>query len=134
MSKKFIEVRGPSIEETRKQFEKWRKSKKTRCPIPEELWEKATDLFPAYSISQISRALSLSYVYLKSRLQRKASGQISPFSAPGFIEIGAIDSRSESEWIMELEEQNGSRMRLTLRGKREVSFIEMVRAFWSKGR
>ncbi len=37
MSKKFIEVRGPSIEETRKQFEKWSKSKNTRCPIPEEL-------------------------------------------------------------------------------------------------
>lgn len=134
MKRKAVSVIKPSLEETQKKFEEWRSTKSKRCPIPEKLWEEAISLYPAHSINQISRALSLNYVDLKGRIQHKASSHTPTSSSPDFIEIGMIESQLETEWIMELEEQNGSRMRLTFRGKREVSFVEMARAFWSKDR
>jgi len=134
MRKKLLERRTLSLEETSKEFEKWRKSKSKQCPIPEEHWKASVNLFPAHTITEISRALRLSYVDLKNRIEQKVSTDTVATSTPGFIEIGAIKSQMESEWVMELEDKNGSRMKLSFKGKKEFSLVEMARAFWSRGR
>lgn len=57
----------PQIEKVRKQFEYWRKNRKSiRNPIPELLWEKAIGLHPEYSICCIAKVLRLEYSKLKS--------------------------------------------------------------------
>ena len=46
-------------------FAAWRNAPKRSKKIPEDLWQAAVELSNQYSINQISKALRLSYTYLK---------------------------------------------------------------------
>ncbi len=61
MSQKTTPPSKPTLEEVRKQFKTWRKSKQWGSRIPDALWEAAVNLSQEYSIHQISRALRVNY-------------------------------------------------------------------------
>ena len=119
----------PTIKEVREQFQDWRKTRKKRTTIPKPLWQAAIELSRDYSINTISKTLGLSYTDLKRRIKAKA--MLKPDNqavTPHFVEV---DCRTMSrECIVEMENLNGARMEIQLKGDIGNDLLCLARAFW----
>ncbi len=126
---------APRLNKVKSAFKAWRTTKEKGNRIPEYLWEEAAALYPEFSISKISTTLSLSYINLKQRVENKigesSSNKSEPF--PGFVELGfSASSPSISECVVEMEDGNGSKMRMCFRGKTDFDLLELGKSFWMK--
>ena len=133
---KFTEFssKNSTLEEIRDQFETWRKTREKRTTIPDVLWEAAVSLSPRYSLCQVSKALRLNYSDLKLRVQASQSFlQSSPVIDPAFIDLGLKNPISPAECTIEMEDQNGAKMRMYFKGEAGLDLLELGKVFWSKG-
>ena len=53
------------LERTRRRFERWRRSRKKRTPIPDPLWAAAVEAADEYGVSRTASALRVDYYSLK---------------------------------------------------------------------
>jgi len=122
------------LSEVKDQFRKWRRTRKSPRPMPEELWQAAVSLSANHSISQISRELIIDYSTLKKRAQNKKKKAVAKVSCPDFIELDiAAPPRTIPECVIELEDSLGAKMRMHIKNKTDIEFLEFVKAFWRKG-
>lgn len=126
---------APRLNKVKSAFEDWRTTKEKGKRIPEHLWEEAAALYPEFSISKISTTLSLSYINLKQRIEKKigenSSNKSEPF--PGFVELDfSANSQSIAECVVEMEDGNGSKMRMCFRGKTDFDLLELGKSFWMR--
>lgn len=59
---------GSTLETVLNDFTQWRKTRKKRCAIPEELWKKTFLLLNKYPISKICSALGLNPSQIKAKM------------------------------------------------------------------
>ena len=125
----------PTFEAVQKQFESWRKTRHHRSRIPEELWQAAISLCTNdKSIYEISKALRLSQTNLKERVSAsKAFALPESLSHPGFVELDLNHSASLGEYVIEMEEKNGAKMRVHLKGEDSFDWHKLIKAFWARG-
>ena len=102
-----------TLENVHEIFERWRKNKTGRSPIPEALWKAAVSLTDSYPVNKIASHLHLNYNDLKNR----ARNQITFIELP----IAAI-----IECTIEIEKPTGERMRI----KGNCSVVELAREFF----
>ncbi len=123
----------PALEEVRDQFENWRHRREKRAPIPHSLWQAAVSLYPQHSVYEISKTLRLNYTDLKHRVEDKRSiFQASSVSESAFIDLGLSAPMLPAECIVEMEDQNGAKMRMYFKGKAGLDLLELGKVFWSK--
>jgi hypothetical protein len=60
-----MKEQSQELKQVRAEFDVWRENKIGKEPVPEYLWNKATNLLKTYSTSQVSKYLGLDYNYLK---------------------------------------------------------------------
>jgi len=95
----------PSVEEVQALFERWRKEKKGRDPIPSSLWEAAVSLTDEHTVNRVARFLHLNHTELKSRSTAcRGSDNVA------FIELDPITVATEC--TIEMEKPTGERMRV----------------------
>ena len=134
MSQKFTPTKAPSIEEVTKQFEAWRKTSKLHEPIPAELWKAAASLCATSPAYKIARKLRLNYTKLKAQLHafkpelpiKKAP------AAAAFIELDLACAGKLCEYVIEMQDSSGGKMRLQLKGHQCPDPIKICKAFWGK--
>jgi hypothetical protein len=122
---------SPQVESVRLRLERWRRNRKHRSPIPEELWASAAELAGEYGLAKTARALRLDYYSLKERLG--ASGQpISPEAKTqlAFVELVPQAPAAISECTVELEDPSGARMRVHIKGTAVPDLTGLSDAFW----
>ena len=120
----------PALAEVHAKFADWRKNKKHRRRIPEDLWTAAVRLSPEHSLHKISTALSLSYTDLKKRVTSdKTPSATCP--TPAFIPID-IPPTHNAECIVEMEHRNGNKMRMHFKGKADLDLQVFAESFWSR--
>lgn len=125
----------PRLKSVQSDFENWRASKKKGSRIPPSLWEEAVGLYPEFTVSQIATNLSLSYTDLKQRIEKKVvkSSPNQSESVPAFFELDfSAPSASVSECVVEMEDGNGSKMRMCFRGKTDFDLLELGKSFWMR--
>ena len=128
-------VRHP-FEVVRNQFEAWRKRRRCRSRIPEDLWEAAADLCREHSLCEVSEGLGLNYSDLKRRVQRNRDRGLAVGQHPdlGFVRLDLGAPTMPSECLVEMEAPNGSRMRMSFKGiPNDFDPVELGRVFWSQG-
>ena len=54
------------MEKVHRRFERWRKTRRGRAPIPERLWTEAASLAREHGVNQTSQALGLEFNKLRS--------------------------------------------------------------------
>ena len=126
----------PTLEVVRRQFETWRKKRRCRGPIPESLWQAAMGLCEERSIYEVSRSLRLNYNGLRNRVQRVKgwSPVIGERPDLGFVRLDLERAITPSEFLVEMEAPNGSRMRMSFKGvSNDFNPVELGRAFWRQG-
>lgn len=134
MNQKNLPAITEAIEKAREQFEKWRATKKKRSPIPELLWETAVKLCKDLSVNKVARTLRLDYYALKKRVLPSDSAQ-KPVEdiRPSFVELNVPKPTVSSEWIVEMENPQGAKMKIQLKGQGGVDLVaSLLSTFWSQ--
>jgi hypothetical protein len=128
-------VRHP-FEVVRNRFEAWRKRRRCRSRIPEDLWEGATNLCREHSLCEVSRGLGLNYNDLKHRVQKSKERDLAIGQGPdlGFVRVDLGAPMPPCECLVEMEAPNGARMRMSFKGgARDFDPVELGRVFWRQG-
>ena len=122
---------SPRVESVRLRLERWRRSRKHRSLIPEELWASAAELAGKYGLAKIARALRLDYYSLKERLG-PGNQPISPEAKtqPMFVELVPQAPAAISECTIELDDPAGARMRVHIKGTALPDLAGLSEAFW----
>lgn len=123
----------PTLEEVKIHFETWRKIKKGRQPIPDQLWQAAFNLSKKHSFYKIAKTLRLDYTKLK-RFNRQIQNDpmVLKDLAPAFIELGLKTHASACECVFDMKAADGTQMKMHFRADRYVDPVELCRVFWSK--
>ena len=120
------------LEEVRERFEEWRDSRDKRGRIPDALWQAAATLYPAYSLHKIAKALHLNQSKLKQCVHEQQAVSSLPAAPAAFIDLGVSDVLTPCECIVEMQHQNGARMRVQVKGQNELDLMKLIRQFWSR--
>jgi len=112
-----------SLSSVRRDFARWRRRRRPGTRIPEELWDAAVETARELGISPASRGLGLDYYALKKRVDAAASRPSS-----GFVELELPAVEPEGECHFELEQRDGTRLRVALRGAAVVQAEALARA------
>ena len=126
-------VLKPTLEEVAQLFEAWRNGKLRHRAIPETLWQAAVILSENYPLSKISRRLGLDYSDFKNRVLALPTKLPGNDPHPGFVELDPGQSNPVMECVVEMEEKNGCKTRMSVKGSAGCDLLELVRTFWSKG-
>jgi hypothetical protein len=116
-------------------IEAWRNDPQKPKRMPEALWQAAAELSKHSSVGHISKALRLDYTALKKRVQGQTQKNLPAVKAqqpPKFIELGIEKKSAMPEFTIEMEDGNGAKMEIHLRGATNLDLYELSRAFWGK--
>lgn len=125
----------PSIGEVRSRFERWRRTRQGKAPIPNELWSAAAAVARRDGVNPTAVALHLDGGKLKRRMA--ASGPAPRKEPPAaFVELVA-PSRARSaqlpEYTFELEGRNG-KLRIHCQAATAADLAVLSRALWDMAR
>jgi len=120
-------IRSLTIEEVQARFDQWRKMRRGRSRIPEELWAAAGELAREYGVNRISRALRLEFNHLR-RVAESAGPVRRAEKAPAFVELL---NPGRPEYTIELDGPDGT-LRIHCKGVSTTQLAELSRTLWRK--
>lgn len=121
------------LENVRRRFEQWRRSRTVRTRIPESLWAAAVKMAGKYGVRQTAKALRIDYYGLKKRAQAEGFTSTSvPTGGEGttFVELPGPFPVPSGECLVELEDVGGAKMRMHLKGTETPDLVALSRSFW----
>ena len=154
------------------QFERWRRTRHKRTPIPQRLWDAAVKLTELYGISAVANALRLNHTDLKKRAEAVPHPPVRRVRRPGakhnrgkwpaigdahgprpadltaeiappskkpteeadFVEVAWPALMNGAQWLVEMEEPGGAKLRICLRGPGRLDLAALSEAFWRRHR
>lgn len=121
-----------ALSDVQAQFEHWRKTRRHRCPIPQELWNAALSLVGNHSTLEISKALNITHSKLKQRVPVSLPQNSPPAD---FVKLGVIQPPATPASCMvevEVSDKNGVSMKVSVSGAPFLNIMELVESFWSR--
>ena len=117
-----------SLDEVKARFEEWRRNRKGKAPIPDELWAAAAEVARTEGVSRTSTELSVEWNHLKRRMA--AASEASPKPAPArFVELVRPRAASLPECTIELEGRRG-KLRIQLKNIPASYLATLSRELW----
>lgn len=118
----------PALEALQGRFEAWRRSGRTGRPIPDALWDSATELAREIGVNPVVRALHLDY----NRLKRRVFGHLVPKAnalptegGPAFVELAVDTVSSRADCVVEFEGRAG-KLTVRLAGHHPVDVVALA--------
>lgn len=120
------------LERTRRRFEQWRQTRKTRTRIPDSLWSAAVKMAGRYGICRTAKALRLHYYTLKERVEKQAvaTDGLETESRTAFFELSVPSGAGSAQCTLEMENASGAKMRVHLRDVATPDLVALSRSFW----
>jgi len=122
------------LEDLRRRFEDWRRTRKVRTRIPNRLWASAVKLAGRHGIHRTAKALRVDYYALKKRVEAESAAAASNASGgtdgAAFLEFPAAAWGGAGECTMELEDGGGAKLRIHLKGFETPDLAALSRSFW----
>ena len=119
------------LKNARRQFERWRRTRKVGTRVPEPLWKLAVKTAGTFGISRTARTLGVDYYNLKKRTEADSSLAVPDGAAAAtFFELASPAGQVSVECIMDLEDPGGANMRIHLKGADVPDLSELSRSFW----
>jgi hypothetical protein len=132
MARKTRVIR-PTVEQARRQFERWRKTRPAFSPIPQALWTLAVKVACQDGVSKTAQALRLSYSALKKHLDSAGGSVHGPQPPPSFVEIMAPPTGS-APCVIEMENAQGAKMKIHWARPEAVDWVALSRGLWGRER
>ncbi len=124
------------MSDVRRQFKRWRRSRRRGTRIPEALWRAAAEAGREHGVSKTAQALGLDYYALKKRVESapEERSTIEPPSEIKFLELPLGVASGKPECVLEFEDGQGARLRVELQGAALAELETVARALWSLAR
>jgi hypothetical protein len=119
----------PTLEQARRQFERWRKVRPSLSPIPQPLWALAVKIAQEHGVSRTAQTLRLNYHAPKERLQAARGSAHLPQTTSAFVELVPQPS-GLSPCTIELENGQGAKMKIHLARPEAVDLLALSRSLW----
>jgi len=130
MKEKISSLRQGTLEDVKQAFSEWRRTRKSRTPIPAYLWEGAVKLSEEYSVQHISKVLHLNHTALKKRFEHAESDRsLTSRGKPIFVELDAPQGVSSLGSFIEMESPKGFKMRMQIPGESSSLLLELGKGF-----
>ena len=122
--------RAIRMEDAAQAFREWRRSRGGGAggagkEIPEEFWVQAVDLARVHGVGTTARRLRLNQTRLKHRCSSEAQRRV------GFVELSASELPVAGEFVVEMEDDTGTRVRVVLRGVSVAAATAAAKELWS---
>lgn len=115
-----------------RQVAAWRRTRRGRSRLPDDLWAAAAALAGAEGVSWVARALHLDYDRLKRRCQERVGNATKPDRPPTFVEVEFGPSLPEPTGRWRIELRDGSARGLAIEIGHDIpALVAVVEAFWS---
>ena len=122
-----------ALERGQQRFDRWRRTRRTGARIPESLWTMAVRLATEHGVYRAARAFRLDYRVLKDRVgASEADGSSGEGPGPAFVELLPSGLAGASDCVVELEDLDGSRMRIHMKGASCPDVATLAKAFWRR--
>ena len=132
-SKQLSPAKQSHLNEVLSKFEQWRQNRPTtRQPIPDHLWMAAVSLYPEFSVHRIARALRLDYNKLKHYIRLQPQVSRPPTTIPEFIELSFNEPNFSCEYVVEMQQDDGSQMRIMVSKGESSDLLSLAQLFWSR--
>ena len=119
------------LSDVRSQFKRWRKRRRRGTRIPGALWRAAVEAAGEHGVSKTAQELSLDYYKLKERVESATAPAVEA-EGRAFLEVPLPSATPEC--VLELEDGQGARLRVELKGAAPTELETLARAFWSVAR
>ena len=119
-----------SLEIVRRRFEKWRRTRPAGSRIPKLLWAAAVKMAGIYGLHRTARALPVEYYSLKKHVELAAAPE-GHRRATAFIELPPSMPIESCGFTLELEDAEGSKMRVDLKAATPPDLAALCRSFWN---
>lgn len=122
----------PPLRRAADRFSRWRDQHELGTRIPTQLWELAAELAANYGVSRTATALKLDYYSLKRRVSDLGTPPVLPTVATdgsAFVELPASTLSAPAEYLIELENSQGDKMRILCKGM-APDVVALSRGFW----
>ncbi|MGH9482813.1 MAG: hypothetical protein ACRD1L_12065 [Terriglobales bacterium] len=116
------------LEQVHRRFEGWRRTRERLSPIPEALWASAVGLAREHGLHKTAGALRLNYYTLKKHLE-SADGQAGGQEVKATVVELAPRAAAMCEFIFELENARGAKMRIEFKGTDTPDLAILSRVF-----
>lgn len=120
--------RIPDVNQVRTRLEQWRRRRRGRAPIPDELWAAAVEVAQRDGVNRTAVALGLD----AGKLKRQMGAVIaSPWKAapPTFVELVTPATNGSPEYSIEMEGRGG-KLRIHSKGGAVADLAALTRALW----
>src|SRR5579872_564524 len=117
-----------TLEEAKARFEEWRRNRKGKATIPDELWASAVEVARKEGVSRTSTELRVEWNHLKRRMAAHSPATPKPKPA-AFVELVAPCGQSLPECSIELEGSRG-KLRIGLKGASASYLATLSRELW----
>jgi len=125
-----------ALSAARRQFDRWRSRQPSqRARLPEGLWQNAVDLARKHGLNKTARALGLKYDSLKYSLKKHLETAATDQSERGGTQCEFLEllpspvATSPLECTIELEDGNGTTMRMHVKGACMAELVSFARGF-----
>ncbi len=130
------ELQSRDVEEVRSRIEHWRRTRRKRTPMPEELWTEAAALAEEHGVSRVSRALKVQYGSLKRRVEQGVEcGRVSGERSGGFVELSVaevVPRPAAVSTVVKLSRGDGAEATVELGAGEVVDIVGLAEALWSR--
>ena len=122
------------VAEVRRRIQKWRKTRKKRTRMPEELWSAAAGLARVHGVHPISQALRVNYESLRNRVRAGVPAVKGEDKTAAFVELQPAWLDAAPRCTVELREPSGTTMTIKVTDPRELDVVRLLDGFWSRRR
>jgi hypothetical protein len=119
-----------TLDRARSRFERWRRRRHRRSPIPEPLWAVAVAAAKTHGLHRTARTLRLNSTDLKGRL---GATDEAPVRTP-FVELLSVPGPTRPTCTLELANARGTTLRLQLPGMAPPELAALSRTLWHAAR
>jgi hypothetical protein len=117
-----------NLEDVKARFEQWRRGRKGKASIPDELWAAAAEVARREGVNRTSTELHVEWNHLKRRMAARSEGS-SKQAPPRFVELVAPREESLPECVIELEGRR-AKLRIQLKDASASYLATLSRELW----
>jgi len=120
------------VRRVKARVERWRLKRRRCSPMPERLWNDATQLAREFGVHRIKCELGLNYGKLKKRAQRTGDvgSAVAPVETPGFVEWSGAQLLGPARGaVVEVHDAFGGRLTIQLGAGSDLDVASLVEAY-----
>jgi hypothetical protein len=133
MGTKKSRILPARVDSVRRRFEHWRRTRRSLSRIPEPLWAAAVEMAGTCGVCHTAKMLRVNYNALRKRVEHQAAAALrkpEENTVTTFLELAPPPRVGSCQCTLELEDDSGAKMHISLQSAEAPDLVSLSRSFW----